>query len=299
MHLPYSSVFPSCAVSVHDSRGARGIRDYQGTFAMTAPPRSADSTIKRRATAIHDVDHSISSANGAHRPFKDATTTRLLASNSSSRVVHQSNDRPASWGSNAFTGSTSQMDDVMRTTQVKPSIVLGGTPMPCLVTRHPCDDVPGPGKYDPQIALSHSFANTAQFGRPARGCPRVDRKARISSNGGTPPVSSQPRLVDTTSHMNHAKASDATPGPGAYPGSEWSDFAPRVRTIRCFGRLAAQASIGLHQEHLSVRPSTSSFGSDSRSDIRMEWVGGPQRNPRVLGLPERSRTLSSSSRSIF
>ena len=110
---------------------------------------------------------------------------------------------------------------------------------------------------------------------------------------------------------------DDTPGPGAYPLSEWSDFAPRPREV-CVGNPTgrffqapgyispaslekrqppsresrngfftspSRESLGAHgrqghaiignpqrSEQSSTRPSTSSFGTGPRSDIRQTHV---------------------------
>ena len=328
MHLPFASNFASFAVK--DARGAFATNDYQGAFQAVPPsPGSPESSVRRRATAIHDKDVSLFAVNGPHRPRRAATTTGLLSSRSLSPTLftqtlsqHSTLDRgassmgsssieprspspqPMSWGTSAFCGSIGHTPDVMRISAARPAIVGGGTPVPCVVTRHPCDDPPGPGKYDAAPLLPATFANSQRFDRSVANDVRFDREARIVRPRGIPHVSSAARFVDTTPVTNHAKVADGTPGPGSYPLSEWSDFGPRSRTVHDPPR--PQTTIGtgrtiVHRdrEQQSVRGSTSSFGSTARTDIRMDYLdahdGRRGREGRVLGMPDRGRNLTGAS----
>jgi len=295
-HLPFSSSAASFAV--RDERGAYATHDSDGRIVTPAALfQPSDSLVKRRATAVHDFDNSLT-ANGEHRP--------IGRSNSTVSLLYQ---RPSTHDSSAFCGTMGHLHNSVRvnhTHSARPmlaSVIQGESFV--IYADSPTYATPSAVDYEPasHLASTRRAPNSrwrTAFDEPGHRRPKFSGDARApdqwhdARSGGMPHVSNQPRLVDTTPVGNHARVADATPGPGAYPASEFSDFAPRQRLVRVGsigGLLATRKTTrldGFGREHPSVRGCTSSFGSGPRSDIRESFVDG--RRVMIQGLAERTRT---------
>lgn len=286
MHLPFSSILPSYAVS--DARGAFGLRDYDGTIAVAiAEPRMRgspaptskrchDLETKRRVASVHDFDRSLTINTGPHRPRHAGTATRLLGTPSgtetalpldgwASRGVRT--PQPSRWGTNAFTGSVGHLHDGLRTNFPRATLIEHGCTASLHgshreagyhhTTRHPMSPnglvTPGPGAYDLEQHMPKMFSQLKNFDRSIANDVYHQRKATIIRPGNTPNATTAVRLVDTTS-PGQANIHDATPGPGSYPQSEFSQFAPRPRSVSYVTSPSARLST------VSARPPPTSAG---------------------------------------
>ena len=288
MHLPFSSILPSFAAT--DARAAYSVRAYEGSILEPQPvirTNSESTPFKRRATAIHDVDHSLPT-NGPHRPRHASSATRLLKTSSGLEdaappdawVSPALQSRDASrWGTNAFTGSKGHLHDGLRFNLVRPALAEFGSTGSLhgshaearaggYVTQHPMARLsPGPGSYNQSELLTHTFAQCKRFDRTVPNDVHHQRSATIVRPGATPHQATYTRCVDIT-NPGQANIHDATPGPGAYPLSEWSPFDPRPRTVPGVPFPASRSSsVGFGKEHFSVRGATSSFSTGARSDV--------------------------------
>ena len=283
-HLPFTCLLPSFAVT--DERGANALHDADGLIIPQTPYNVAESLVKRRATAIHNVDHSLP-LHGSHRP---------------QRVPK----RPTMSASAAFCGTIGQKPDGFRVSAInrssRPNLaqVCHGESFSFFADM-PSFETPSPAHYEPATTVNSTrrAPNASWRG----GCDDIVRPKMMghvkaaerwhdSRSRAMPHVSSAPRLVDTTPVVNHANIADGTPGPGSYPLSEFSDFAPRPRTVRSgspagmYSMSRATSVDGFGKEHASVRGCTSSFGTSGRSDICETWHDRGM----VRGMPEGTRT---------
>jgi hypothetical protein len=136
------------------------------------------------------------------------------------------------------------------------------------VTRHPCDPTPGPGKYDNhRTGLGAVSGEKTTFSSYERENEREGRLRRHSPQAHSY-TSSSSRMAPRRDLPRY----DATPGPGAYPAGEFSDFDIRPRSVRVSTPGAARAAAMAHttsgtasKQFWNVRPHTSSFGAAPRS----------------------------------
>jgi|EP00900_Chrysochromulina_parva_P027536 hypothetical protein len=273
-HLPFSSNFASYTVT--DERGACATHDADGRIVMQpASPfetraafASHDTLVKTRATAIHDLDHSLP-YNGTNRPIRRNTTFQGVLegparASSQGKQGAQGNlhlpRRPATHDASAFCGTIGHLHDSVRvgyTRSARPKLatVLSGEAL-VIYSDGPTYATPAPGDYEPFAHLSSTRQAPQPRWRPKADYPTAAPKVHPGSlctsleprrpkfigdarapdqwhdsrSGSLAHTSNQPRLVDTTPLWNHAGVADATPGPGAYEISI-SDFAPRPRSM--------------------------------------------------------------------
>ena len=289
-HLPFSSNMASYTVT--DDRGAYATHDSDGRICMpasrewNAPVSRSPTLVKRRATAVHGVDHTI--------PFNDSHRPALTRSPSAQTILRKPGTpaRPATWDASAFCGTTGHLPNSVRVSHMRsarPALasVLSGEAF-LVFTDGPTYATPAAVDYDPQCHLASTRRAPHPRWRPmadtpGQRTPKFNGDARAPDqwhdgrSGALVHTSKQLRLVDTTP-IGDATIADATPGPGSYPGAEYSDFAPRPRSVRSgspsglYQKAQSTFLDGFGREHASVRAATSCFGSGARSDIRETLV---------------------------
>lgn len=189
-----------------------------------------------------------------------AALTTSLKSKSATKLERSL--RGAQWSptSNAFTGTSGHHSfGGERSAPARPPLA----DVQHLVTRHPCDATPGPGKYDAD-PVKPTFTS---YEREAATVGRIRRSAVTGGLAWLGQTSIQPRMAPAVPHF-------ASPGPGAY-ASERSDFDTLWRPVGVRGGKAADprgsapafstSRAGLAREDHSVRGATVCFGTASRS----------------------------------
>ena len=262
-HLPFASAYPSFAVS--DSRGAFSAR-------------TVDDGALKRMGAISGSSFSRSQRfEHSQAPPSKPTTASPLVFRQAATVTNVGGDPAAmirsshpNYNSAAFTGAIGHFSfggervgdgKANRPTMVDPWTVR---------TRHPCDEPPGPGKYDAEIFAVEPRTDFASYQRENEKEGKLRRRATA-------------RLGQTSvrSRLEPTYPKDTTPGPGAYPLSEFSDFVPRVRPVSVRGLTSASGGGG----GLSPTPSSPELRSPTKSP-----PSSPQARRSMLQTPIESST---------
>ena len=261
-HLPFSSAYPSFAVSAQDSTGFNATNDYDGAFFDSTRgagfERTAGSTSPQRLSTAKPP--SSSNTRQAGRDTSLGSSSPPKTAWSQSRVPR----KLQAWSPNsyAFTGSVGHHAvGGERSALARPALA----DVQHHVTRHPCDATPGPGKYDAD-PVKPTFTS---YEREAAAVGRVRRSAVTGGLAWLGQTSIQSRLAPKVPYFS-------TPGPGAY-NNERSDFDTLWRAVDLRGTahahrpdlIAASSTSrqGVGREDHSVRGNTVVFGTASRSAV--------------------------------